>query len=73
MLDAEDTMTVRGRAIAIIISWWIVQAVFDSEILKSDDEFSLIVDVVRAYSAEVEYSQKNLDKLFDFSYGFIKL
>ena len=73
LLDAEDTMTVRGRAIAIIISWWIVQAVFDSEILKSDDEFSLIVDVVRAYSAEVEYSQKNLDKLFDFSYGFIKL
>ena len=72
LLDAEDTMTVRARMIAIIISWWIVQAIFDSEISKGD-EFSLIVDVVRGYSADVEYSQKNLDKLFEFSYKFIKI
>lgn len=70
--DAEDTMWVRARTLACVFSWWIIKGVFESE-LPSKDDFELVCDVVRDYSAEVEYSQKNLDKLFNFAYKFIKL
>ncbi|MBR2498769.1 MAG: flagellin lysine-N-methylase [Clostridia bacterium] len=69
--DAEDTLWVRARAIASVFSWWIIKTIIENE--KESDCFSTIVDVVRAYSAEVEYSQKNLDKLFFFAYKFIKI
>ena len=65
--DAQDTMWVRAITIALIFSWWII------ENLISEADFESIVEIVRAYSAEVEYSQKNLDKLFSFAYKFIKL
>jgi len=70
--DAEDTMWVRARTLACVFSWWIIKGVFKSE-LPSKDDFELLCDIVRDYSAEVEYSQKNLDKLFNFAYKFIKL
>lgn len=71
--DAEDTMWVRARTIACIFSWWIVKSILDNEAVQNQDLFDCIVDVVRAYSVEVEYSQKNLDKLFCFCYKFIKV
>ncbi len=64
--DAEDTLWVRARAVACVISWWIVLNV----IIQNQGD---IFDTVRAYSTEVEYSQKNLDKLFNFAYKFIKI
>ncbi len=71
--DAEDTMWVRARTIACVFSWWIVKSVIKKELTVATDIFNLTVDVVREYSTEVEYSQKNLNKLFSLSYKFIKI
>ncbi len=71
--DAEDTVFVRARAIACVISWWIINSVFISENSEKTDDFILICDIVRAFSTEVEYSQKNLNKLYDLCYKFIKI
>ncbi len=71
--DAEDTFAVRARAIACVLGWWEVNSVFEQERAGCTDEFNLIADIVRAYSAEVEYSQKNLDKIFSLASKFIKL
>ena len=69
--DAEDTMWVRARTIALIFSWWVVKSIIDLE--KTDNLLETTIDAVRSFSAEVEYSQKNLDKLFNFCYKFIKI
>ena len=71
--DAEDTMSVRARTIAQVFSWWIIKSIIESEKDEKQELLSLTADVVREFSAEVEYSQNNLDKLFDFAYKFIKL
>lgn len=65
--DAEDTIFVRARTIACIFSWWVIKSILKTE------SYNEIFDIVRAYSSEVEYSQKNLDKLYNFSYKFIKI
>lgn len=64
--DAEDTLWVRARTVSIILAWWLVLNI--SKHTKTD-----IFDVVRAYSVEIEYSQKNLNKLYDYSYKLIKI
>lgn len=69
---AEDTMWVRANLIGCILSWQIIYAIIKSECI-GDVNFGVVVDVVRAYSAEVEYSQKNLDKLFSFAFKLIKV
>ena len=71
--DAEDTMWVRARTISTILSWWIIKSIIEKEQEQNKNNFDLIVDIIRAYSTEVEYSQKNLDKLYSFAYKFIKL
>jgi len=71
--DAEDTMWVRARAIGCVFAWLVIQGVLKTENQNTSIDFNAVVDVVRAYSAEVEYSEKNLDKLFSFAYDFIKL
>ena len=69
LCDAEDTMSARTRTIAIVVSWWVIQSILMQEKSSEEFDFELVVDVVRAFSAEVEYSQKNLDKLFRFFTG----
>ncbi len=69
LYNAEDTVSVRAKTVGVIVSWLIIQNVVESE----NANFTTVVDVVRAYSSEVEYSQKNLDKLFNFTYKLIKL
>ena len=71
--DAEDTMWVRARAIACIYSWLVIKSIIDNERAEQKDLFELVVDVVREYSLEVEYSQKNLNKLFLVCYKFIEI
>ncbi|MBQ4098063.1 MAG: flagellin lysine-N-methylase [Clostridia bacterium] len=71
--DAEDTMWVRARTIALIFSWWVVKSVVNLERTKTVNLLETTIDAVRSFSAEVEYSQKNLDKLFNFCYKFIKI
>ncbi len=73
LYDAEDTVSVRARTIFCVLGWWLINSVFIQEQATGIDDFTLLSDVVRAYSAEVEYSQKNLDKLFSFAYKFIKI
>ena len=65
--SAEDVLGAQARTIAVILSLWIINS-----ILGSEDDFNLLCDIVRAYSSEVEYSEKNLLALYDFSYKFIK-
>ena len=68
---AEDATWVRARAIACVLSWWIVKSFYQQE--KDGYEFTLMCDIVRAFSSEVEYSQKNLNKLFNFAFKYIKI
>ncbi len=74
LANAEDTLDARARTIACVISWWVVNNIYEVEKVCADTPpFEILVDVVRGFSAEVEYSQKNLDKLFALSYKFIKI
>ncbi|MBQ3115410.1 MAG: flagellin lysine-N-methylase [Clostridia bacterium] len=70
---AEDTFFVRAITTALVVSWWVIQSVYHEENTAGEVDFGLILDIVRAFSAEVEYSQKNLGKLFDFCAKFIKI
>lgn len=71
--DAEDTIEVRARTLAVLFSWWVVKSVIEIETNINKDLLDFTIDVVRAFSAEVEYSQKNLNKLFSLGYKFIKI
>jgi hypothetical protein len=73
LFSADDTMWVRAITLSLIASWWIIQSIFEQERLKKQDECNLIFDIVRAYSAEVEYSENNLEKLFTSCYRFINV
>ncbi len=70
---AEDTMWVRANMIACVLSWWIIKSVIERESIDVEQNFEQIVDVVRAFSLDVEYSQKNLDSIFVFARQFIKI
>ena len=69
--SAEDVLGAQARTIAVILSLWIINSILGSE-KGSKDDFNLLCDIVRAYSSEVEYSEKNLISLYDFAYKFIK-
>ena len=74
--EAEDVAYARAVALACVFSWWIINSVYQNERDKNSDlksTFALICDIVREYSAEVEYSQKNQNKLFAFANGFVKI
>ena len=71
LYDAEDTMWVRARAIACVIAWLVVKNIIERETGENEPIFELIVDSIRDFSTEEEYSQDNLDKLYDFAYKFI--
>ncbi len=74
--DAEDSLWVRARTVACVLSWWVITSVWETEKKEGDTlqaEFETLCDIVRAYSADVEYSQKNLTKLFGFARAFIKI
>jgi lysine-N-methylase len=72
VLGAEDTMSARARVVALIISWWIIQTLLEKE-QENEQPLSRLIDLVRAFSSEVEYSDKNLNKLFSSCYKLIKL
>jgi lysine-N-methylase len=69
LLGAEDTMGARARVVALIISWWIIQTLLIKE--DSTKPFDLLCDVVRSFSSEVEYSEKNLNQLFSICHKLI--
>lgn len=71
--DAEDTIWVRARTIACVLSWWLIKNIIDREFDEGKDAFLVAADVIREFSAEVEYSQKNIDKVFSLAYKFVKI
>ncbi|MBQ7374304.1 MAG: hypothetical protein IJW64_07090, partial [Clostridia bacterium] len=72
LAQAEDTVWVRAITLACLFSWWIITAIYQIE--KSNlNDFERLCDIVRDFSCEVEYSIKNLQKLFSFAYKFIHL
>ncbi len=71
--DAEDTVWVRARTLACVFSWWIIKSVIYTKRKENTNLLELVISVTRDFSAEVEYSMKNLNKLFDFCYKFIQI
>ena len=71
--DAEDTIWVRARAIACVVSWWIIERLVARFNAGDKDLLYVVTETVRAYSTEVEYSLKNLQKLYALGYGFIRI
>lgn len=69
---AEDVTYGRAVTLACVFSWWIINGIYQNE-SKNKGKFETICDIVREYSAEVEYSQKNQNKLFTFANDFIKI
>ncbi len=69
---AEDAIAARSRALACVFSWWIINGIFETE-KCCQALLACICDVVRAYSAEIEYSQKNLYLLYAIASKFVKL
>lgn len=73
VLNAEDTMWARALTFACVLCLYVVVQIFENERGKGLQDLDLFADVARAFSAEVEYSQKNLKKLYNFAYKYIKL
>jgi intein-encoded DNA endonuclease-like protein len=71
--DAEDTMWVRAKTITCVLFWYIILSILEEEQNQNVQDFTLVSDIVRALSAEVEYSEKNLDKIYSFSFEFIEI
>ena len=70
---AEDVSEAIIKLVGIVICAKVVSAMIN---LKEQEDnsatFEDIVDIVRQYSAEVEYSEKNLNKLFKFASKIIE-
>ena len=69
LYNAEDTVSVRAITLSLVLSLFVIINIAKNEQKTKEN----LVDIVRAFSAEVEYSQNNLDKLFNFAYKFIKI
>ena len=72
LCDAEDTLWVRARTLALIFAWFIIENLAKKSDRQKDDFYN-ICNIVREFSTEVEYSTKNTNKLFKFAYGFIEI
>lgn len=62
---ADDVRDAHTRLIFTIVSWWIIFNIYDKENQK-EQNLELLIDIIRQYSVEVEYSQKNLGKIIKF-------
>ena len=65
---AEDTLVAHATTIVFVYCWFIIQNLYQAE----SNDIALLFDIVREFSSEVEYSTKNLSKLFDFACKLIK-
>ena len=67
---ACDTLEVRGIAISGIISLMLLNSILVSE---KDFSFLSVAELFRQFSTEVEYSNKNLYRLYSFSEKKVKI
>ena len=68
--QAEDTIWARAIALACVFSWWIIRHVYQNE-KSNETALETLCDIVRDFSSEVEYSQKNVQNLFSFACKFV--
>ncbi len=68
---AEDITSAQSIILSIVLGWFVIQNIYSVEVV-ANEEFTTLVDVVREFSAEVEYCPQNLTKLFNFTSKFIK-
>ena len=61
--ECEDVSSAQARVVGCVICWFMVQNLF----AQNPTDFEGLVQVVRAFSCEVEYSQKNINKLFNYA------
>ena len=64
---AEDTLMAHAITLACVYAFIIIQQICNAE----TKDFNTLVDIVREYSSEVEYSPKNIEKLFNLTSKFI--
>lgn len=65
--NAEDVSEALTILVGIIVCTQIISAMINYIEQTNSATFEDIVEIVRLYSAEVEYSEKNLNKLFKFA------
>lgn len=63
--DSLDDGRLKERAIYVAVSYYIIKQIFIIYSQNKSVEIEDMVDIVRMYSSETEYSTLNMDKLFD--------
>ena len=64
---AEDTLMAHAITLALTYGWFVIEQIYNAE----SKDFNNLIDIVREFSAEVEYSPKNIQKLFNLTCKFI--
>lgn len=71
---AEDKIDLRTRLLFCFISLAAINSICSSLLSEADEyPIDLLADVAREYSAEIEYSDDNVNALLDTLDGFIKI
>lgn len=71
---AEDKIDLRTRLLFCFISLAAINSICSSQTDEADEyPLELVADVAREYSAEIEYSDNNVNSLLDVLDGFIKI
>lgn len=65
VVNAVDKTDLKSRLLFCVLSLYAIDAVFTGERAKTDDGKVLLADVAREYSAQVEYSDENVNALLD--------
>lgn len=76
LASAIDETDLKSRLLFCVISLFVINAVYKGQLalLKEKDESNaLLADIAREYSAEIEYSDNNLNAVFDIADGLISL
>lgn len=71
---AEDKIDLKSRLLFCFISLAAINSICSSLYVGADEyPVDLLIDVAREYSAEIEYSDDNVNALLDVTDGFIKI
>ena len=64
-----DPTTARAHTVATVISWWLVNTLSH----HGTPDISTLIDTVRAYSSEIEYSDANLTRLYSLATRYVNV
>ena len=70
VINAVDNTDLKSRLLFCVLSLYAIYAVFTGERAKADGGRILLADVAREYSAQVEYSDENVNALLDLTDRF---